>query len=81
MRERMRSDGIPVSARSSWVSVGYDYDGDDDEESGRSRPVSYKSHDSVWEHTLDAHRALRLEETLSRLEEGGGRNSRAPGGD
>lgn len=80
MRERMRSDGVPVSARSSWVNVGYDYASDDDSDGGRSRPVSYKSHDSSWEHTLDAHRALRLEETLARLEEGGGRNSRVTGG-
>lgn len=47
-RERVRSDGVPISARSSWISVGYS-DGEDGERS--SRPVSYKSHGSVWEHT------------------------------
>lgn len=70
VRERVRSDGRVLSDRdrNSWVSVGYSV------EEGRSRPVSYKSCDSAWEHTLDAQRALRLEETLSRLEEGGRRS-------
>ncbi|KAH8081988.1 hypothetical protein BXZ70DRAFT_959461 [Cristinia sonorae] len=35
-----------------------------------SRPVSYRSHDSAWEERLDADRALVLEETLAKLEEG-----------
>ncbi|KAJ3483026.1 hypothetical protein NLI96_g6580 [Meripilus lineatus] len=75
MRETIRSDGVPVSARSSWVSVGYSCSDEDGGERS-SRPVSYKSHDSAWEHTLDAHRALRLEETLARLEDGGQRTPR-----
>ncbi|THH26525.1 hypothetical protein EUX98_g7658 [Antrodiella citrinella] len=35
-----------------------------------SRPVSYRSTDSAWEERMDADRALVLEETLARLEEG-----------
>ncbi|KZT28394.1 hypothetical protein NEOLEDRAFT_1129788 [Neolentinus lepideus HHB14362 ss-1] len=38
------------------------------------RPVSYMSHDSEWEVVLDADRAMRLEQTLSRLDLGQGRN-------
>lgn len=52
-RERMRSGGAG-SVRASWVS---------------SRPVSYASRDEAWEERSDAMRAVRLEETLARLED------------
>jgi hypothetical protein len=35
---------------------------------GRSRPVSYMSHDEGWEEVRNAERARRLEETLDTLE-------------
>jgi len=35
-----------------------------------SRPVSYRSRDSAWEERMDADRAIVLEETLAKLEEG-----------
>ncbi|TFK52165.1 hypothetical protein OE88DRAFT_1657262 [Heliocybe sulcata] len=38
------------------------------------RPLSYMSHDSEWEVVMDAARARRLEQTLSRLEFGQPRN-------
>jgi hypothetical protein len=41
---------------------------------GRSRPASYMSHDEEWEERCDGLRALRLEETLTRLEEARVRN-------
>ncbi|KAA1469681.1 hypothetical protein DENSPDRAFT_752719, partial [Dentipellis sp. KUC8613] len=37
------------------------------------RPVSFASRDEEWEERRDAERARRLEESLARLEEGGGR--------
>lgn len=62
VRERVRDEG--ETPRGSWLSSL----------SGRTdRPVSYRSHDSDWEERVDAHRALRLEETLARLEDGGSR--------
>ncbi|KAL6308359.1 hypothetical protein BKA93DRAFT_815399 [Sparassis latifolia] len=36
----------------------------------RDRPVSYMSHDPVWEEVLDADRARRLEDVLQQIEEG-----------
>ena len=48
--------------------------GGDDGEDGE-RPKSYVSVDSEWEARLDADRALVLEETLQRLEEGGVRRA------
>lgn len=63
-RERVRDEqGTP---RGSWLSTL-------SRRSDAERPVSYRSHDSDWEEVLDAHRSLRLEETLARLEEGGRR--------
>lgn len=58
-RERARNGGDARSStvRSSWMS-------------GRSdRPVSYASLDEEWEERSDRIRAVRLEETLARLEE------------
>ncbi|CAL1712386.1 unnamed protein product [Somion occarium] len=58
-RERVRESQGTV--RGSWLS-GLSRRSD--------RPVSYRSHDSAWEERVDAHRAIQLEETLARLEEG-----------
>ncbi|KAI0069721.1 hypothetical protein K474DRAFT_1005622 [Panus rudis PR-1116 ss-1] len=66
IRERVRELGRPVSRLSSLSGFS----------DRSSRPVSYRSHDSEWEHRVDANRALRLEETLARLEEGGSRDTR-----
>ena len=56
-RERANTDPEAEGAlRASWVS-------------GTSRPVSYMSHDSEWEERSDGLRALRLADTLARLEE------------
>lgn len=54
--ERANADGGADSLRESWASR-------------MSRPVSYRSHDEEWEERCDAMRAVRLEETLARLEE------------
>ena len=62
VRERVREEqGTPRGSWLSTLSRGSEPD----------RPLSYRSHDSDWEERLDASRALRLEETLARLEEGG----------
>lgn len=45
--------------------------------SRHDRPKSYHSQDEEWEVIRDADRALRLEETLTRLERSGSRSSRA----
>ncbi|KAI0373728.1 hypothetical protein BV20DRAFT_962303 [Pilatotrama ljubarskyi] len=50
--------------------------GGEDEE---DRPKSYMSVDPEWEIICDADRALQLEETLARLEEGGGAGGGRPG--
>ncbi|KAI0357457.1 hypothetical protein OH77DRAFT_1422315 [Trametes cingulata] len=50
--------------------------GGEDEE---DRPKSYMSVDPEWEIICDADRALQLEETLARLEEGGGAAGGRPG--
>lgn len=70
VRERVRDSyhSSRSTTRSSWrseISLRPD------------RPVSYRSHDSAWEERLDAGRAMHLEETLARLEDGGAA-SRAP---
>ncbi|KAI8978781.1 hypothetical protein BD414DRAFT_494369 [Trametes punicea] len=48
-----------------------------EEEGEEERPKSYMSVDPEWEEIQDATRALRLEETLARLEEGGGADGRS----
>lgn len=59
-----------TSAGSAWLVVREGGTGVDEE-----RPKSYMSVDSEWEARLDADRALVLEETLARLEEGTGRRT------
>jgi len=70
VRERVRdSHGSQMTIRSSWrseISLRPD------------RPVSYRSHDSAWEETMDANRAMHLEETLARLEDGPDAARRSP---
>ncbi|KAI0324156.1 hypothetical protein GY45DRAFT_1211918, partial [Cubamyces sp. BRFM 1775] len=72
--QRPRSSASAASAatrasRQSWLDVRRRAgDGADEED----RPKSYMSVDPEWEEICDADRALRLEETLARLEEGEG---------
>ena len=67
--QRPRSNG----SMQSWVNVrrSEGLRGGEDEQ---DRPKSYVSTDSEWEARLDADRALVLEETLARLEEGNARS-------
>ena len=67
--QRPRSSG----SMQSWVNVrrSEGLRGGEDEQ---DRPKSYVSTDSEWEARLDADRALVLEETLARLEEGNARS-------
>lgn len=72
--QRPRSSASAASAatrasRQSWLDVRRAGNGADEED----RPKSYMSVDPEWEEICDADRALRLEETLARLEEGEGR--------
>ena len=69
--QRPRSSASAASAatrasRQSWLDVRRAGNGADEED----RPKSYMSVDPEWEEICDADRALRLEETLARLEEG-----------
>ena len=59
-----------LSCTAFWLVVREGGTGVDEE-----RPKSYMSVDSEWEARLDADRALVLEETLARLEEGTGRRT------
>ncbi|TBU61945.1 hypothetical protein BD310DRAFT_920208 [Dichomitus squalens] len=74
--QRPRSNGSVQSSlsvgRSERSRANRSGEGGEDEQ---DRPKSYVSTDSEWEARLDADRALILEETLSRLEEGTARSS------
>lgn len=66
--QRPRSDASTQSRRSERSRRSASGDGEDD------RPKSYMSTDPEWEARCDADRALVLEETLARLEEGNTRS-------
>ncbi|KAI0690471.1 hypothetical protein C8T65DRAFT_587871 [Cerioporus squamosus] len=67
--QRPRSGGSTQSRNSARSSRSGRSGGDE-----QDRPQSYMSTDPEWEARCDADRALVLEETLARLEEGGGRS-------
>ncbi len=67
--QRPRSDGSTQSRTSARSSRSRRRGGNE-----QDRPQSYMSTDPEWEARCDADRALVLEETLARLEEGGGRS-------
>lgn len=71
--QRPRSNGSVLS----WVSVRNERRSRGDEQ---DRPKSYMSTDPEWEARCDADRALVLEETLARLEDGNTRQGAAAGG-
>ena len=70
--QRSRSNG----SMRSWVSVGNERSRGDEQD----RPKSYMSTDPEWEARCDADRALVLEETLARLEDGNVRQGGGAGG-
>ncbi|TCD70788.1 hypothetical protein EIP91_001819 [Steccherinum ochraceum] len=68
-RERVRSS-TSETVRGSFASRISRFTTRTMRSSRPSRPVSYRSQDSDWEERMDANRAMVLEETLAKLEEG-----------